>query len=244
MRQLGQWRPITLLTVFYKIISKSLALRLQPFMDEWLEKEQCGFVKGRSIADNLMMFKEAKAWAFSTGEKVTFLQLDFIKAFDRLEWYYLDVVLHSLGFGENFCTWVKILSADASSEVIVNDEVSEAFAVQRSVRQGCPHAPLLFVLVADVFIMMVKASPEFEGLDLPGRYSLRIMSYTDDNQLVICTTQAVLDCCACLIADYELLSSIAVNWIKSFVVCTKVLQSLPGLLAVVQVLRKEIPASI
>lgn len=46
VRHLGQWLPITLLTNFYKIISKSIALRMQPHMVEWLEEEQRGFVKG------------------------------------------------------------------------------------------------------------------------------------------------------------------------------------------------------
>lgn len=60
LRVVDQWRPITLLTTFYKIVAKALALKLQPLMDGWLEPEQRGFAKGRSIVDNLLLYKEAK----------------------------------------------------------------------------------------------------------------------------------------------------------------------------------------
>lgn len=56
-RQVSQWRPISLLPTFYKIITKALALRLQPHMDQWMEVEQRGFTKGRSIVDNLVLFR-------------------------------------------------------------------------------------------------------------------------------------------------------------------------------------------
>lgn len=55
-----QWRPISLLTTFYKAIAKALALCVQLLMHMWLEKEQRGFTRGRSISDNLLFFREAK----------------------------------------------------------------------------------------------------------------------------------------------------------------------------------------
>lgn len=55
------------------------------------------------------MYKEAKHWAYSEKEEVAFVHLDFAKAFDRLEWRFLDAMLHAQGFGDDFCSWVKIL---------------------------------------------------------------------------------------------------------------------------------------
>lgn len=59
-----QWRPISLLTTFYKAVAKALALRIQPLARQWLEAEQRGFTQGRSIADNLLFLREAKWHAF------------------------------------------------------------------------------------------------------------------------------------------------------------------------------------
>lgn len=65
-------------------------------------------------------------------------------------------------------------------------------------RQGCPLAPLLFILAADVFILMLKAAEEAEGLQLPGGYKLKVMSYANDNMLVICLMEQALDACLLL----------------------------------------------
>lgn len=51
------WRPISLLNTVYKIVSKALARRLAPLMDQWVSKVQRGFVQGRCILDNLMLVK-------------------------------------------------------------------------------------------------------------------------------------------------------------------------------------------
>ena len=50
------WRPITLLGTAYKILAKAVSLQLQPFMDELIHSTQTGFVKGRSILDNIFTF--------------------------------------------------------------------------------------------------------------------------------------------------------------------------------------------
>lgn len=63
---------------------------------------------------------------------------------------------------------MKLLSQDASSEIIVNGERSESFRLHRSVRQGCPLAPFLFVLLGDIFLQMIKQAQKVEGLELPG----------------------------------------------------------------------------
>lgn len=64
-----------------------------------LEEEQRGFVQGRFIVDNLVLYKEAKHWAYKERKEVASLQLDFAKAFYRLKWFFLDVVLQARGFG-------------------------------------------------------------------------------------------------------------------------------------------------
>lgn len=84
-------------------------------MDLWMEPEQTGFCKGRSISDNLILFMEAKWLAFIERRDMTFLQLDFLKAFDRLEWHFINVGLAALEFGPDFCRWVQILNQDACS---------------------------------------------------------------------------------------------------------------------------------
>ena len=59
-----QWRPITILNSVYKIIAKTLSLRLQPMLDSLIHPTQTGFVKDRSILDNIFTFWEAVSSVF------------------------------------------------------------------------------------------------------------------------------------------------------------------------------------
>ena len=50
---LKNWRPITLLTVDYKLIAKSLASRLQKVLPNLVSQNQFAYIKGRYIGENI-----------------------------------------------------------------------------------------------------------------------------------------------------------------------------------------------
>lgn len=238
LREVEQWRPITLLTLFYKLIAKALAIRIRPFMDSWVEPEQRGFVAGRNIADNLLMFREAKWHAYASNQEVTFLQLDYSKAYDRLEWHFLLAGLRKMGFGPFFCRWIEILCSDAAAEIIVNGDLTRLIRLFRSVRQGCPLAPYLFVLVADLFILLVKTHPEIKGLTMPTGEELKALAVADDSQVVSVTTAVSLNACLWVIRVFCLLSGLVINWAKTVAICSPVpCVQLPGDLNFVRVLQ-------
>lgn len=85
----NQWRPISLLPTLYKAVAKALSRQLRASMDQTLEDEQQGFTKGRSIVDNLLLFTEAKWWAYHHHLPTVVLLLDFSKAYNRVEWKYM-----------------------------------------------------------------------------------------------------------------------------------------------------------
>ena len=80
-----QWRPITILNTVYKIFAKVLSLRLQPLLGELIHDSQTGFVKERSILDNIFTFWEATALAKLCQEDVAILLLDFEKAYNHVD---------------------------------------------------------------------------------------------------------------------------------------------------------------
>ena len=106
---LKNWRPITLLNVDIKIASAALANRIKPFLKNVISETQQGFIKGRYIG-------ECTRLIFDLIEKVEeedipglLLLLDFEKAFDTLEWSFINRTLNFLGFGPVFCKWIKTL---------------------------------------------------------------------------------------------------------------------------------------
>lgn len=85
----------------------------------------------------------------------TLFKLDFTKAYDMVEWDFLFKSMLAMGFPPKFIDMVKLLFRHASASVKVNGVPSPTFKIERGVRQGCPLAPYLFIILADVLNIMV-----------------------------------------------------------------------------------------
>ena len=87
------------------------------------------------------------------------LKLDYEKAYDRVDWDFLDEMLQSRGFGPIIRKWIKSFLVGAQFCVRVNDENRSYFRASKGLKQGDPSSPILFNLVADVFSkMLMKAA--------------------------------------------------------------------------------------
>ena len=96
--EVGDFRPISLIHSFIKLISKTLALRLQPHMNAIVSTCQSAFIKRRSIHDNFMAVHSAARRFHRNKIPALFLKLDIAKAFDSISWEYLLALLEHLGF--------------------------------------------------------------------------------------------------------------------------------------------------
>ncbi|XP_069057931.1 uncharacterized protein [Pleurodeles waltl] len=84
-----------------------------------------------------------------TRSPLAFLLLDFEKAFNTVDWSYLEHVLLSNGFGPRFRGLVKLLYTNPTACVLVNGVISDQFPILQGTRQGCTLSPLLFVLAIE-----------------------------------------------------------------------------------------------
>jgi hypothetical protein len=83
------------------------------------------------------------------------LKLDYEKAYDRVDWSFLDEILLSRGFDPTIRSWIKSLLIGGSSCVRINDTNGPYFRAGRGLKQGDSSSPILFNLVADVFTKML-----------------------------------------------------------------------------------------
>jgi len=122
------------------------------------------------------------------------LLLDFKKAFDRIEWGFLFGALERLGFESTWIRWIRALYKGVTSAVRMNGESGSDFHLTRSIRQGCPLAPYLFILATDVLGHM-PADPwnEVVGLSLPRGGLIRDQTFADDTALYLQGTPSNLD---------------------------------------------------
>ncbi|XP_059069967.1 uncharacterized protein LOC131859829 [Cryptomeria japonica] len=180
------WRPITLLNVSYKVLAKILALRLVDILPKFIGPSQTGFIKGRYILENLITSWEAMDWAKNSHQNTAMLLLDFEKAYDKVEWKFILMMLEAFGFPPYFCLAVQTLLKDASAHIEVNGVLSPSFPLGRSIRQGCPLAPALFVIASEALYYILRDSSlslEVRGIFLPNDEELINCQFADDTAL-------------------------------------------------------------
>ena len=75
---------------------------------------------------------------------------------------------------------------DASTQIVINGQKELPFFLGRSVRQGCPLAPYLFLFVADIFVYMLDDQKYgVEGLKLLDQSFLTSLMFVDDTILYL-----------------------------------------------------------
>ena len=94
--------------------------------------EQKGFLKNRYIGENIRTVYDLMEHLEISNRSGMLLLLDFEKAFDSIEWDYLNYVLRLYGFGSQFIKWFNILYKDVSSCILNNGHFSEFFQLGRS----------------------------------------------------------------------------------------------------------------
>jgi len=169
-------------------------MRLQVFLPSVIRPGQTGFVEGRSILDNTFLAQKAQDWAEESNQDLVLLLLDFEKAFNKIEWSFLFKALAKLGFYPQWIRWVSSLYKLASSTIKLNGVEGSTFPLARSVRQGCPLSPYLFILATYVLGHMLDDHRfGVEGLALPGGGKIMDQTFTDDTALYLRGTRGNME---------------------------------------------------
>lgn len=154
-----QYRPIALCPVLYKIAAKAITNRMRGNMDEIISEEQSTFVPGRLITDNVLVAYESvhtmkgrkKGKNYSCAVK-----LDMMKAYDRVEWHFLEATMIKLCFSISFARLIMKCVSSVRFSIRVNGELLPFFTPSKGLRQGDPVSPFLFLLCAEGLSSLLK----------------------------------------------------------------------------------------
>ncbi len=144
------------------------------------------------------------------------LLLDFEKAFDRIEWNFLFSAMDHIGFSNTWIKWVRTLYREVFSAIKVNGVVGPTFQLARSVRQGYPLAPYLFIIATDILgYMLADPRHGIEGLTLPKGGRIKDQTFADDTALYVKGDQGNLDRAKGVLEVFCKASGARINWNKS-----------------------------
>ena len=112
------------------------------------------------------------------------LFIDFKKAFNTIEWDFINSSLKKFNFGPDIQNWVKILYNNVSSCVLNNGFALEFFSVERGIRQGCPLSRLLFVIGIEILAREIKNDTAIKGINV-GEKEIKVSLYADDTTVFV-----------------------------------------------------------
>lgn len=153
------YRPFS--NVLYKVIPMSLVNRLKHVLNVVISNNQSTFIPGRLISDNIVVAYEflhsIKKRRYRKVGKMA-IKLDTSKAYDRVEWSYLEEVMRKMGFDTKLIALVMKFVTTISYEVLLNRQLGEVFRPSRGLRQGDLLLPYLFLLCVEGLSNLISYS--------------------------------------------------------------------------------------
>lgn len=134
----SQFKPISLCNFCYKIISKILVSRLRPLQDKLVDSSQVAFVPNRWITKNVVLAQEVIHSFKLMKRKRGYLgvKLDFKKAYDRMEWSFLDKVLRAYGFSDKVVHLLMQCVCSVQFTMLLNGGIWSSFCPTCGLRRG------------------------------------------------------------------------------------------------------------
>ena len=191
-RFVKNWRPISLLNVDLKIISKVLATRFKKVISSLISSNQIAYVNGRFISEGGRLISDVLEICDTLKIEGFLLTVDIEKAFDSVDHSFLLKVLQKFGFGKDFIRWISIILKNQEFCVINGGTATNFVKLERGTRQGDPISAYLFILVLEIVFLMIKNNDRVKGLEL-FNHTFLYTAYADDTTFFLKNKGSVLE---------------------------------------------------
>ena len=181
---LKNWRPLTLLNGTYKFLSAMISERVKKVLELLISNDQTGFISNRFIGENTRLLFDIINCTEVEEIPGLLIIVDYAKAFDTIEWNFIDECLRLFNFGPNISKWTSLLREKSCSRIEQNGNFSEVVSLFRGCRQGDPISPYLFVLCAEILSHVIRENPNIKGIITHGVEN-KLIQYADDTTIYI-----------------------------------------------------------
>ena len=216
-KSLKNWRPITLLSTLYKIISGVIGNRFKQFLPKIIALGQEGFVDGRYMGEVTRLLYDTIYDAYSTkGKTGIIMSIDFEKAFDSVSFSFMEKVIETAGFPKIMQTWVKILLKGFKSHINNAGNLLKLIELGRGARQGDPIASILFVLSIEILLIAIRNNQKIEPyvLERPvigQAIKTKVGAYADDVTIIMPRSEKSIKEVVSTLDKFETLAGLRVN---------------------------------
>ena len=181
-----------------------------------IHTDQSGFLKGRSISDNLRKILDIMEYTSLHNIPALFVSVDFEKAFDRVHYDSLFLMLERFNFGPIFISWLRLLFSGIQLHTVNNGYVSKPLSPTRGLFQGNPIAPYLFLIQIELLGILIRKNDKIKGIKI-GDYVNLLTKYADDLGLFLLYDQCTWQEVEKTLLYFEQISGMKINYNKTIV---------------------------
>ncbi|XP_062099618.1 uncharacterized protein LOC133805450 [Humulus lupulus] len=216
------YRPIACYTTLYKCIAKLLCSRLALVLPAIVQPNQGAFIRGRSIAHNIMIFQDLiKNYGRAVTSPRCAIKIDLSKAYDTVDWQFLEDFLKALCFPMKFIGWIMMCLRNTSYSLLMNGRVQGKFKGKKGLRQGDPMSPLLFVLIMEYLtrrLQLAALDPSFRFHPMCKSLNLVNLCFADDLIILCKGTHLAVFSLKIALDDFSFATGLTINSAKSQIV--------------------------
>jgi hypothetical protein len=166
--KIKNWRPISLLNCFYKIISRAIAERLKRVINKITNMGQKGYNSEKYCQEVLISLVDEIETARQNRKNGALLSLDIRKAFDTISHQYINMAYKFFNFGENFIKWLNLIGTNRKACIILEGEMySKFFNLERGNAQGDTTSPYIFNIGYQILLFKLNYDLQIAGLIVP-----------------------------------------------------------------------------
>ena len=188
----SNYRPISLMAVEVKVLSRALAFRLARHAPKLIHPTQAGFIPGRKLHDHVVLIQAIQQHCTAEDHDYFATFLDFSKAYDMVDRSFMFDVLSEMNLGPTFINWVELLYRSPTTHILFDGSLGPVIRPSRGVKQGCPLSCLLFVLYIEPLGAMLRQRPDL-GIPIPQGDNLTSIFFADDSTLLSSTLRAAAE---------------------------------------------------
>lgn len=180
--KIENYRPISLLSHMYKLLTKIIVNRLTTKLDFYQPPEQAGFRRGFGTSDHLQSLRSLIEKSAEYNIPLHLAFVDYEKAFDSIEQWSIWAAMENARIDSRYTNLLKFIYRNATLQVHISEDITtDKISIGKGVRQGDTISPKLFTLaMEDIF---KKLPWQTNGINVEGKY-LNHLRFADDIVLI------------------------------------------------------------